>query len=263
MEIIQRMECSELNCHIECVVINNTPWFRGKDIATALGYADTKKALQLHVEGEDKCKFEELRGDSNLPIALSKLTANQVASLFINESGLYNLIFQSNKETAKTFKRWLTKEVIPTLRRTGTYTIKQNTPIHQQIKLMNEYDLHVKVIGFVRRFREDAIIVPGLGELQYNSNIRRESYLKGYLGGQPDILLLNSHTKYTGLAIELKTPKGNGVVSTNQINYLTHLETSGYKTIISNDYDDIVVQLIEYFHGIRYKCNYCSVKCGF
>ena len=157
----------------------------------------------------------------------------------------------------------VTKEVIPTLRQTGTYTIKQNTPIHNQIKLMNEYDLHVKVIGFIRRFREDAIIVPGSGELQYNTNMRHESYLKGYLGGQPDIIILNRHINYTGLAIELKTPKGNGVVSTNQLNYLTQLKTSGYKVIISNDYDDIIVQLLDYFQGIRYSCSYCYGKCKF
>ena len=263
MEIIKRLSCGELNCIVDCVVVSGMYWFRGKDVAIALGYADTKRALQLHVEDEDKHKLEELRGDKNDPLTLNKLTINQLATFFINESGLYSLIFNSNKETAKTFKHWVTHEVLPTLRQTGTYATSLNTPIHQQFKLMNEYDLHVKVIGFIRRFRDDAIIVPGLGELQYNTSMRHESYLKGYLGGQPDILILNNHIKYTGLAIELKTPKGNGVVSTNQINYLTQLKTSGYKVIISNDYDDIIVQLIDYFYGIRYKCVYCSVKCGF
>ena len=63
MEIIKRLSCGELNCIVDCVVVNGMYWFRGKDVATALGYADTKRALQLHVEGEDKCKLEELRGE--------------------------------------------------------------------------------------------------------------------------------------------------------------------------------------------------------
>ena len=101
-----------------------------------------------------------------------------------------------------------------------------------------------------------------LGEIQYTSNIRHECYLKGYLGGQPDILILNNHIQHKGLAIELKTPKGNGIISDNQLNYLEQLKISGFKIIISNDYDDLIVQLIEYFNGVRYGCNYCYGKCN-
>ena len=54
-------------------------------------------------------------------------------------------------------------------------------------------------------FRVDAVIVPGLGELQITPKLRREGYVKGYLGGQPDILVLNCHCTYSGLALELKT----------------------------------------------------------
>ena len=128
MEIIQRLECSELNCNVDFVVVNGMNWFRGKDVAIALGCADTTRALQLHVEGEDKCKLEELRKDSTTPLDLSKLTNNQLLSLYINASGLYSLIFQSNKGEAKIFKRWITNEVIPTLRQ-QEHTQQDKTPM--------------------------------------------------------------------------------------------------------------------------------------
>ena len=207
MEIIQKFQCNELNCQVECVKLVDEIWFRGKDIAKALGYSDTMRAVQLHVEVEDKKKLEELRGDSESCPTLHNLTTNQLASIYINESGLYSLILQSHKPEAKQFKNWVTHEVLPALRQNGTYTIMKNTPLNPQIKLINEYDLHVKVIGFIRRFRSDAVIVPGLGEMQRTSGLRHEAYVKGYLGGQPDILVLNHHCHYSGLAIELKTQR--------------------------------------------------------
>ena len=62
-----------------------------------------------------------------------------------------------------------------------------------------------------KKYFDNPIIVPGLGELQINSRQREDSYKKGYKGGQPDILILNYHKKYRGLAIELKTPTNKGI----------------------------------------------------
>ena len=83
MEIMQRLECGELNCNVDFVVVNGINWFRGKDISIALGYSDTKRALQLHVACEDKCKLEVLRGDSNLHIDLTKQFNNKPASIIL------------------------------------------------------------------------------------------------------------------------------------------------------------------------------------
>ena len=88
------------------------------------------------------------------------------------------------------------------------------------ININNEKDLHYKVIHFIRHFIKEAIIIPGLGEHQINSSVRSDAYFKGYGSGQVDIILLNYHTKYRGLAIELKTPTGLGVISNNQQNYM-------------------------------------------
>ena len=120
------------------------------------------------------------------------------------------------------------------------------------ININTEKELHYKVIEYIRKYIKEAIIIPGLGEHQYTSSLRTDSYFKGYIGGQPDILLLNYHTKYRGLAIELKTPTGRGIISKNQENYLNHLEHNGFQTLVSDDYDVILTTIVRYSLGIRY-----------
>ena len=100
------------------------------------------------------------------------------------------------------------------------------------ININNERDLHYKVVDYIKKYIKEAIIIPGLGELQYNSNVRADAYFKGYIGGQPDIILLNYHTKYKGLAIEFKTPTGHGVISKNQENYMNNLEHNGFFVLL-------------------------------
>lgn len=88
---------------------NGEPMFVGKDVAKALGYTNTRKALQDHVDKEDKgvTKRDSLGGTQQMVI--------------INESGLYSLILSSKLESAKAFKRWVTSEVLPQIRKTGGY----------------------------------------------------------------------------------------------------------------------------------------------
>ena len=120
------------------------------------------------------------------------------------------------------------------------------------ININNEKELHYKVVDYIRHFIKEAVIIPGLGEHQINCGVRTDAYLKGYTGGQVDIILLNYHTKYRGLAIELKTPTGLGVISKNQQNYINILENNGFKTLVSNNYDEIITTIIMYSLGIRY-----------
>lgn len=91
------------------VVINNEPWFVGKDVASILGYADTFGALKKHVDLEDKqnCQNDSFESPRGLTV--------------INESGLYSLVLSSRLPTAKKFKRWVTSEVLPSIRKTGGY----------------------------------------------------------------------------------------------------------------------------------------------
>jgi hypothetical protein len=100
-------------------------------------------------------------------------------------------------------------------------------------------------------------MIPGLGEHQTTSQIRSDSFFKGYTGGRADIIILNPHRYYSGLCIELKTPTGKGVLSANQKAFLNNMEHMNYKVLISNDYDYIIVQLLEYFKDVMYPCKYC------
>jgi hypothetical protein len=124
---------------------------------------------------------------------------------------------------------------------------KRKTMKYPQFEMLNETDLHRKVIDFIRKYYPQAIIIPGLGELQHTSTMRIDAWQKGYKGGQPDILLANKSHEFIGLAIELKTPAGTGVVSDNQQIFLNRLEEAGYYVIISNDYDEILMTIVGYF----------------
>ena len=99
---------------VRIVEINNEPYFVGKDVTDALGYQNASKALADHVDDEDKLNNESL------------LSLGQRGGWVINESGLYALILSSKLPTAKKFKRWVTHEVLPSIRKTGTYGIPQN-----------------------------------------------------------------------------------------------------------------------------------------
>ena len=93
---------------IRVVEIDGEPYFVGKDVASVLGYSNPQKAIRDHIDEEDKT-LNEL------------FTVNGTKGILINESGLYSLILSSKLPTAKKFKRWVTSEVLPTIRKTGGY----------------------------------------------------------------------------------------------------------------------------------------------
>lgn len=101
------------NHEVRSLLINSEPWFVGKDVADVLGYKNTKDALAKHVDAEDKLGSQ---------IATSGQNRNMV---IINESGLYSLVLSSKLPSAKKFKRWVTSEVLPALRKTGQYQVKE------------------------------------------------------------------------------------------------------------------------------------------
>ena len=96
---------------IRVLKINNEPWFVGKDVATILGYSNTRKALIDHVDDEDKKDGVTIR---------DSMGRSQLA-VVINESGMYSLILSSKLPNAKKFKRWVTSEVLPAIRTEGAY----------------------------------------------------------------------------------------------------------------------------------------------
>lgn len=109
------------------------PWFVGKDVAEALGYSNTKDALTAHVDEEDKsilqrseiATIENHIPKSALPMNFTSADVPNRGLTIINESGLYSLVLSSKLPTAKAFKRWITSEVIPSIRKTGGYIAGQ------------------------------------------------------------------------------------------------------------------------------------------
>ena len=90
--------------------------------------------------------------------------------------------------------------------------------------------------------------------------MRIDSYKKGYLRGSPDLIINNLHKHYTGYCIEYKSPKGYGVLSSDHSMMLQQYENSGFKTLVGNDYDHIIEQIIEYFRDVRIKFSYCPIR---
>ena len=108
MSIIEKVFFYEEN-EISVIKSKGEIWFRGKDIAKALGYSIPRKAIRKHIDPEDRSSLERL----SKGLKLTPLKNEQKSATFINESGLYSLILQSKLESAKAFKRWVTKEVLP------------------------------------------------------------------------------------------------------------------------------------------------------
>ena len=122
----------------------------------------------------------------------------------------------------------------------------------------NETDLHYKVVDMIRRFYPDTILVAGLGELQDAEDKRRDSYKKGYIKGQPDLLIINYHKDFKGLGIEFKSPKGNYYISDVQKEMKKRYVNNGYAYILCNDYDKICKAVHEYMKGIRVPFKYSN-----
>ena len=220
-------------------------WFLGKDVAKILGYSDTTQAIRKHVDDEDKYKGGV------------ETTGGLQQSFFINESGFYSLALSSKLETTKKFKKWVTSQVLPSIRKYGYYKLFEN-PNNRMFKIENEMDLHCKVVHLIRNYYPNAIMVAGLGENQDTPNKRIKSWKKGYMRGQPDLMLLNYHKDYNGLCTEFKSPTNNYQISDAQKQMKERCKENCYKFILSNDYDYICMQLHKYMAGVRVPCKYCT-----
>ena len=101
---------------------NNNPWFKAKDIADILEYIDTSQTIRKNIDEDEKLPYYKI---SKGGVSQTGMINIKPHTIFINESGLYSLIFNSKKEDAKKFKKWVTSEVLPSIRKTGEYKLKQ------------------------------------------------------------------------------------------------------------------------------------------
>ena len=130
---------------IRTVIIENEPWFVGKDVAEVLGYTNPSKALSDHVDTEDKLNNETL------------LSLGQRGGWLINESGLYSLILSSKLPKARKFKRWVTSEVLPAIRKTGSYNLPDfSNPAEAARAWAKEYEEKQKALAQVTEMKPKA-----------------------------------------------------------------------------------------------------------
>lgn len=130
---IQLFTNEELDMKVRVVEINGEPWLVGKEVAEVLGYKNTRDALSKHVDEEDKNTVAIYDGIGN---------PNKV---IINESGLYSLVLRSKLPEAKKFKRWVTSEVLPSIRKHGMYATDD---------LLNDPDLMIKAASKIKEEKE-------------------------------------------------------------------------------------------------------------
>lgn len=145
-EIIEVFNSAEFGS-IRTAKINNDIYFVGKDVADALGYVDTNKAVSMHVDDEDK-KLNDKTSPS----------FGQRGATLINESGLYSLVLSSKLESAKRFKRWITADVLPALRRTGSYSLNIPQTLPEALRAYaDEVEQHNKTKALVEAQRPKVI----------------------------------------------------------------------------------------------------------
>ena len=139
MNELQIFENAEFG-QVRTVTIDNEPWFVGKDVATALGYKNTKDALATHIESCDK-----IMGSQNATPSITDSMGRTQHPTWINESGLYALIFGSKLESAKRFKHWVTSDVLPSIRKHGVYAVDE---------LINNPEMAIKAFTALKEERE-------------------------------------------------------------------------------------------------------------
>jgi len=223
------------------------PLFMAKEIGSILNMSNIHEQIR-HIDSDWKefRKTETLGG------------AQQMT--FLTEPGLYYLIMRSNKPEAKLFQKWVVTEILPSIRKTGKYEIQHKCTNRLTFKIETEYDLHTKVISFIKNQYPESLFIATLGELQDTQDKRIKAFNMGYIKGTPDIIIQNLHKTYNGFVIEFKSPKTGGVVSDEQAKMLNVYNNNNFKTLMSNDYDQILIQLIDYFKDVRIKCHHCNNK---
>lgn len=121
---------SDVFGEIRTVTIDDEVWFVGKDIADKLGYARGRDAIANHVDTEDKTTAVIYGSGSN--------SNYKTQAVCINESGMYSLILSSKLPSAKEFKHWITSEVLPTIRKTGTYSVVNRNNLSPQLQAIGQ-----------------------------------------------------------------------------------------------------------------------------
>ena len=251
MSQIVKYTCEELdNAEISCLTVNGEPWFKGNAVAILLGYKYPKKALFDHIPLKFKNKLTYLISHSKVTNTVT-LDVNELNAPWICEAGLYKLILKSKAKNAEVFQDWVCEEVLPQIRKTGSY-MSHDEAVNKIRNPTGETKLHYKVKAYIARKYPNVIIAAGQGENQTTEFQRMDAKAKGYTKGEPDIeLKCKLGNGYTDVvAIELKNPNGSNWTTPEQDAYLERLRLCNVTTLVTNDYDDVVIFLHEHYQKI-------------
>ena len=194
--------------NIRIIEKNGEPWFIGKDVAEALGYEASRNAITKHVDDEDKLTHQ---------ISASGQNRNMTV---INESGLYSLILSSKLPTAKKFKRWVTSEVLPAIRKHGNYTAPKQESKSKSI------DLEIRLNNSKARMASEYRRIAEMTDIKEYKHICQQKAVE-VLAGMP-LLPMEEVTERTYSATEIGKMFG---VSKNKIGSLANannLKTAEY-----------------------------------
>lgn len=163
---------------VRTVEIDGTPWLVGKDVAMALGYKNPTKAIIAHVDDEDK-QLEMLPQEAEAQNGT--LPSGSTKTALINESGLYSLILSSKMPKAKAFKRWVTSEVLPAIRKTGAYESFQAQQHIEQLEATNTpLNAAIQAVGTAKQQLADVI------SLRNDFIKHRDNYKARYMQAKTD-----------------------------------------------------------------------------
>ena len=284
MSQIVKYVCEALaGAEISCIVIKGEPWFKGRDVATVLGYKNIADAIYNNVPLKFKSKLSyllkaskvrhgqisdvtdlnsaSLKSESSLKASsvgkTPTLDVSELNSSWISEAGLYKLVFKSKVKSAEVFTDWVCSEVLPSIRKTGSYNsnypYRRDNITNEEVQAFangREDRLHYDIVEHVKTRYPDAVLQAGLGEHLTTLHARIDATNKGYTSGQPDITILRGLPNgfQDVLAIEFKNPNGKGYLDARQIEYHAKLKGNcNVKTITGHSYEEIIIEIHD--HG--------------
>ena len=270
MSSIVKYVCEELGgAEISCLMVKGEPWFRGIDIAKVLGYKYASDAVKDHVPLKFKNKLSFLVRTSNLgknPF----WTVSDLNTAWISEAGLFKLVFRSKAKHAETFQDWVCSEVLPSIRKTGSYNSKypyrRDNITNEEVEQFangREDRLHYEVVKHIKARYPDAVLQAGLGEHLTTVHARTDATNKGYIAGQPDIIIVRGlpNGLQDVLAIEFKNQNGRGRLNEKQQDYHKHLKDKcNIETIVGCSYEEIILEIHDHYKEVFARAQTPAIK---
>jgi prophage antirepressor-like protein len=236
---------------------SDKPFYKAKDIALFLGFKNRRRVIRDNVYDSNKFTFDNItpKGGTNFCPPFN----HQKNTIYINQPGLYQLIFISKMPYSEPFQKWVFNNIIPSITQHNKNIDNKIIKSNLTFNIQNEFDLHTQIINFLKVQYPTILLTvcnPELSNDTYEK--RKKCFLLGYQAGTFDILINNLHKNYSGFAIELKSPTGLGVISENQYKMKQIYQNNNFKTLISNDYNKIIFEIIQYMNDTRILCIHCK-----